>query len=114
MAAPIRSPKVANNLLINNADRRDVTGNGGKFLGQSAQVLRRDANGKLLPGSPAIGAGSNNGLSGPAFVDHDVDFGGGDFTDAGPFPKGFDPGPEWPRPFRRSFSKTPIPKRWPF
>ena len=109
-----QKPKVANNLLINNADRRDVTGNGGKFLGQSAQVLRRDANGKLLPGSPAIGAGSNNGLSGPAFVDHDVDFGGGDFTDVGPFPKGFDPGPEWPRPFRRSFSKTSVPKRWPF
>ena len=107
-----QKPKVSRNLLVNDANRQDVTGNGGKFLGQSAQALRRDSHGKLLPGSPAIGAGSNSGLNGSQFVD--VDFGGRDFTDAGPFPNGFDPGPNWPRPFRRSFSPDLVPKRWPF
>ncbi|MDH3662664.1 MAG: hypothetical protein OEU92_21985 [Alphaproteobacteria bacterium] len=107
-------PVVSNNLLINDANRQDVTKNGGRHLGQNAQALKRDGNGKLLPGSPAIGAGSNNGLTGQEFTKFEPDFGGGDFTDAGPFPKDFDPGRDWPRPFRRSFSPNPIPKNWPF
>ncbi len=109
-----RKPVVSNNLLVNDANRRDVTGNGGRFLGRNASALGLAANYKLQLGSPAIGTGSSTGLTGPAFVGADVGFGGGDFRDAGPFPKGFDPGPEWPRPFRRSFSPNPIPERWPF
>ena len=105
-------PTVSNNLLINDDDRPDITKNGGRRLGGNASALRREANGKLKPNSPAIGAGSNNGLTGSGFVD--VDFGGGDFTDVGPFPKDFDPGAIWPRPFERAFSPNPIPKRWPF
>jgi hypothetical protein len=39
-----------------------------------------------------------------------VDAGAND--DAGPFPDGFDPGVDWPRPFAETYNIEDLPSRW--
>lgn len=98
-----------NNVVVspaNNAQSRVVQGTNGVFAGTRAAAMNLGPNQQLLAGSPAIGAGAPlpDGLP-DSFGDPGVN------ADAGPFPNGFDPGPDWPRPARRVFSKEQ-PSRW--
>lgn len=92
----------------NNSAAAEILGSGGVYAGNNESDMGLNPDYTLSSGSPARGIGSAlpGGLpdsrSGPNVND-----------DAGAFPFGEVPGPDWPRPARRDFLTT-APARWTF
>ncbi len=97
---------IAANAVVGDASADIFIGTGGVDAGAVEADLDLNSDFTLQASSPARGIGV--ALPG-GFVDPIQSAGAND--DAGPFPFGFDPGPDWPRPFTPTFS-TDLPPRW--
>lgn len=91
---------ISDNILAAPSDNTVYQGGGGSRVANEAALLL-GSNFELLSGSPLIGAGG--ALSGSL---PDVETGPNRNDDVGPFPDGFDPGPDWPRVAATTFNNN--------
>ena len=92
------------------ASNSTIQGTNGTFTGTTEASMGLNADFTLQAASPA----RNLGQPLPALLQAADELAGGTATDddAGPFPFGFLPGADWPRPASTAFNEDTLPARW--